>query len=85
MKKSKLNQKEEQFKIKIGPFTGPIIFCLAYLPALFIGVRKEVNAMRLSASTKERIRLRYLAGYSVWQIAEEFNITEADVTRIIGI
>ena len=41
--------------------------------------------MRLSASTKERIRLRYLAGYLVWQIAEEFNITEADVTRILGI
>lgn len=40
MKKSKLNQKEEQFKIKIGPFTGPIIFCLAYLPALFIGNKK---------------------------------------------
>ena len=40
MKKSKLNQKEEQFKIKIGPFTGPIIFCLAYLPVLFIESKK---------------------------------------------
>ena len=41
--------------------------------------------MKISASTKERIRLRYLAGYSVWQIAEEFNITEADVTCVLGI
>ena len=40
IKKSKLIQKKEQFKIKIGPFTGPIIFCLAYLPVLFIGSKK---------------------------------------------
>lgn len=41
--------------------------------------------MRLNASVKERIRLRYLAGFAVWQIADEFGITEAQVTRVLGI
>lgn len=53
---------------------------------IFYLLNEEVKDMRthIAKETKDKIVKMFYEGYFVWELANLFNISEADVSRILG-